>query len=65
MKPHYFDQKKPDEDDHLLQMAVMQGYVPENCLLNGQLVMGLVSIGESPCVGCHCDRSKCQPVGDK
>jgi hypothetical protein len=59
MKIHYFDQKEPDKDDLLLQMAKEQGYVPNTCLLGGQTVMGLVNSGKDPCDGCKCDRSKC------
>lgn len=59
MKVHYFEQEKADTDDHLLNMAKMQGYVPQTCLLGGDTVMGVVNIGEDPCSGCSCDRSKC------
>lgn len=58
-KPHYFDQEKPDTDDMFLDMAKGQGYVPQACLLGGQVVMGLVNEGKDPCDGCNCDRGKC------
>jgi hypothetical protein len=60
MKTHYFNQEKADSDDHLLNMAKMQGYVSQTCLLGGQTVMGLINSGENPCVGCNCDRNKCR-----
>lgn len=59
LKTHYFDQDKADTDDHLLNMAKMQGYVPNTCLLNGQLVMAHVNEGKDPCNRCQCDRDKC------
>jgi len=60
MKPHYFDQDEADKDDMFLDMAKMQGYIPQTCLLGGQVVMGLVNEGKSPCKGCNCDRNKCK-----
>jgi len=59
MKPHYFEQSQPDEDDIHLKMALGQGYVPPKCLLGGQTVMGLVNQGENPCAGCNGPREKC------
>ena len=59
MKPHYFMQEEPDSDDIFLKMAKDQGYVPQGCLLGGQVVMGLVQKGTDPCVGCNCPREKC------
>ena len=59
MKPHYFNQDKPDENDVLLQMAIHQGYVPGGCLLGGQVVMSLIQNNEDPCKGCACPRQKC------
>ena len=59
MKPHYFNQEKPDGDDIMLGMAIMQGYVPKTCLLGGGIVMGLVAEGKSPCRGCEGPRDKC------
>lgn len=38
MKTHYFNQETPDEDDIFLKMAKGQGYVPQTCLLSGQLL---------------------------
>ena len=60
MKPHYFNQISPDEDDIMLGMAIMQGYVPKTCLLGGIIVMGLVEKGENPCNGCEGPRHKCK-----
>jgi len=59
MKPHYFDQDKADDDDMLLGMAKMQGYVPENCLLGGVVVMNEVREGRNPCAECNGPREKC------
>ena len=58
MKPHYFEQEKADPDDHMLNMCKMQGYIPTNCLLNGQIVMGLLNQGDAPCKGCEGPRGK-------
>jgi len=58
MKLHYF-QETPDSDDMLLNMAKSQGYVPQSCLLGGQIVMGLVNDGKDPCTGCEGPREKC------
>ena len=59
MKPHYFQQEVPDDDDIFLNMAKGQGYVPQSCLLGGQTVMGIVNKGDDPCKGCECSRDKC------
>jgi hypothetical protein len=59
MKPHYFGQNKPDEDDLLLKMTIDQGYVPTTCLLGGNVVMGLMNDGKDPCKGCNGPREKC------
>lgn len=59
MKIHYFDQDTADSDDHQLNMAKMQGYVPQTCLLGGITVMGMINEGNNPCTGCACDRDKC------
>lgn len=60
MNPHYFNQNEADTDDIFLQMAIQQGYVRQTCLLNGQIVMGLVQKGQDPCNGCEGPREKCQ-----
>jgi hypothetical protein len=60
MKASYFTQEKADDDDIHLLMAKNQGYVPQSCLLNGQIVILLVGEGKDPCVGCQCDRLKCK-----
>lgn len=59
-KLHYFEQDKADEDDGLLQMAKIQGYVPNTCLLGGIVVMHEVNSGKSPCWGCNGPREKCK-----
>ena len=58
MKLHYFSQDEADKDDVLLGM--MQGYVPETCLLGGATVMNEVQTGKSPCDGCRGPREKCK-----
>ncbi len=60
MKPHYFNQEKPDQDDIFLNMAKGQGYVPQTCLLGGQTIMGLINEGKDPCEGCSCDKGICK-----
>jgi hypothetical protein len=59
LKPHYFEQDQADADDMLLGMAKMQGYVPQTCLLGGNVVMAEVNRGENPCFGCNGPREKC------
>lgn len=59
MKPHYFSQEKPDEDDIMLELAIGQGYVPKTCLLGGMIVMGVVREARDPCEGCASPRHKC------
>lgn len=59
MKPHYFAQAEPDDDDGPLAMAKMQGYVPKRCLLGGAVVMGEVGAGRNPCWGCEGPRERC------
>jgi hypothetical protein len=59
MKPHYFQQDKPDSDDFMLEMAKGQGYVPAGCLLGGQTAMSEVHKGRNPCWECNGPREKC------
>jgi len=59
VKPHYFGQDKADTDDTFLQMSIHQGYVPVTCLLGGNVVWSLINEGKDPCIGCPCDRAKC------
>ena len=59
MEPHYFGQDQADTQDLLLSLAKRQGYVSENCLLGGIIVMGLISTGENPCSGCNGPRERC------
>jgi len=59
MKPHYFEQTEADKDDMQLDMAKMQGYVPQTCLLGGAIVMSEVIKGTDPCQGCEGPREKC------
>ena len=42
-----------EEKDHMLGMMIKQGYVPEDCVLDGELVLTLVNEGETPCIGCN------------
>jgi hypothetical protein len=66
MKPHYFAQESADENDRLLGVAKLQGYVPPGCLLGGMVVMGEVVNGRNPCRGCNGPRERCggQPKRD-
>ena len=59
MKPHYFKQEHPDDDDVFLKISIKQGYVPATCLLGGQVVLGIVNQGRDPCKGCQGPRNKC------
>lgn len=59
-KPHYFDNASEAQHDMLLGMAKRQGYVPKGCLLGGNVVMGLVTRGDDPCVGCQGPRDVCK-----
>lgn len=67
MKPHYFNQEKPDSDDIQLQMAIHQGYVPKTCLLGGIVVMDEINNQRNPCWGCEGPREKChgKPIKEK
>ncbi len=58
MKPHYFSQAAQDKDDIWLTLAKGQGYVPQTCLLGGNVVMGHVNNSKDPCHGCHGPRNK-------
>lgn len=60
-KPHYFEPADEAESkiDLWLNMAKGQGYVPQGCLLGGNVVMGLVNKGEDPCAGCNGPRERC------
>ena len=60
MKPHYFDQDTADMDDFALLVAIAQGYVPDTCLLNGNMVMSLVFGSKDPCKDCNGPREKCK-----
>jgi hypothetical protein len=60
MKANYFKQNIADDDDFLLKMAKGQGYVPQGCLLGGQIVMALINSGDNPCKGCNCNKQKCK-----
>ena len=60
-QPHYFDANDNGNADYdgLLRMCKAQGYVPETCLLGGQMVLGLVNEGADPCYGCSGPREIC------
>lgn len=60
MKTHYFEQSVADTDDIKLVMAKEQGYVPNTCLLGGELVMVIIFDGGDPCKGCESPRDKCK-----
>ena len=59
MKLHYFEQNQADADDVMLNMAKMQGYVQQTCLLGGVVVMAEVNNGKHPCWDCNGPRDKC------
>lgn len=46
--------------DMFKQMCVRRGYVPEMCILPGQMVWALVNSQGNPCIGCNADRSVCK-----
>jgi hypothetical protein len=46
-------------DIKTLDVILMQGHVPQTCLLGGDDVMVLVGQGKDPCKGCNCPREKC------
>ena len=46
-------------DKMFLEMSKQQGYVTQDCYLNGMVVLALVSEGEDPCAGCNLDREVC------
>lgn len=45
--------------DHMKQMCIKQGYVPEKCTLAGVIVWGLINRPEDPCAGCNENRNVC------
>lgn len=57
---HYFDAPDLAKNDPVLKAAIYQGYVPQGCLLVGQLVLFLTSTppGDA-CKGCEGDRLIC------
>ena len=59
-KFHYFDQKTAPDTDALLGMAKMQGYVPNQCLLAGFVVMSEINLAKDPCAGCNGPRDVCK-----
>lgn len=57
---HYFDSPELAKDDIYLRAAKDQGYVPQGCLLVGNLVLALVAQPPGdPCKGCSGDRLVC------
>lgn len=46
--------------DRALIACVRQGWVPENCSLDGELVFALKMSGEDPCAGCNENRRVCK-----
>lgn len=39
-------------NDEMLKLCIQQGYVPNECSLDGMVVFLLTKEGENPCVGC-------------
>lgn len=57
---HYFDFKEADPRDDVLRAAKKLGAVPETCLLNGTIAMGLHYEGVDPCARCPGPRERCE-----
>jgi len=41
------------------EAMIHQGYVPEKCQLDGNIIWGLINRSEDPCAGCNFPRNKC------
>lgn len=41
------------DKDEMLKLCIQQGYVPNDCKLQGELVFFLIKEGKNPCVGCN------------
>jgi len=46
-------------DDILKELAIKQGYVPEGCTFDGQMIMHLTQMDGDACKGCNEDRKIC------
>lgn len=44
---------KKQVNDEMLKLCIEQGYVAENCELDGRLVYAIVASGKNPCNGCY------------
>lgn len=55
----YFDLNEAPASDTALAIAKEGGYVPENCLLGGDVVLFLVFDSLDPCRDCAGPRVKC------
>ena len=51
---------KKQKKDTMLDICVEQGYVPETCQLDGQLVYMLTKENGDACKGCNIDRAVCK-----
>ena len=56
---HYFEFKEADPRDKELKAAKKTKVVPEGCLLNGSVVMGVHYEGVDPCTQCPGPRERC------
>jgi len=56
---HYFEFKEADPRDTVLKAAKKTGVVPDTCLLNGSVVMGIHYEGIDPCSQCSGPRERC------
>jgi len=56
---HYFDFREADPRDTVLKAAKKTGVVPDTCLLNGNIVMGLHYESKDPCAYCPGPRERC------
>lgn len=56
---HYFEFREADPRDKELKAAKRTGVVPDGCLLNGTIVMGVHYEGIDPCSQCPGPRERC------
>ena len=47
-------------NDTLKDLAVKQGYVPETCTFDGEMIMMLTNLDGCACKGCNQDRNVCK-----
>ena len=47
------------KSDTKLKEAKEKGFVPQGCLLHGEVVWAFIESDKCPCKGCFCPREKC------